>query len=190
MSEENVIFDPKSFNPEVGKQTDDGTQVWTNIGKEPTSGEAGLAEAAKKFEQQFTERSYGQRHEELGKMINCRLCGRRHRAGDPLIKESTAHGPQPFADRELPARTAYYAKQRINQRHNSRVHEFAHLAEKIYNEEIAPYFSAEGDKLIRRAQRQAAAILRKRWIAARVIKKHMQAVSRRINWGLVRGGSR
>lgn len=160
------------------------------IADQATTDASKLAEAVKKFNEQFAERSFGQRHEELGKMINCRLCGRRHRAGDPLIKESTSHGPQPFADRVMPSRAVYFAKRHINQRHNSKVHEFAQLAEKIYNEDIAPYFTAEGDKLIRRAQRRAALILRKRWIAARVIKKHIQSISRRINFGLLPGGSR
>lgn len=164
--------------------------VAEDVVTESTVGIPELAEAVRKFNEQFAERSFSQRHEELGKMINCRLCGRRHRAGDPIALASRAHGEQKFADREYPSRAVYFAKQRINQRHNSKVHEFAQLAEKIYNQDIAPYFHAEGDQLIRRAQRRAALILRKRWIAARVIKKHMQSISRRINLGLLPGGSR
>ena len=153
-------------------------------------GSSELTEAVEKFHEAFAGRTFSQRHEELGKMINCPRCGLRHRAGDPLIKESTAHGEQKKAVFDQPSGAAYFSKQRINQRHNSRVHEFAQLAEKIYNEEIAPYFHAEGDILIRRAQRQAAAILRKRWVASLALRKHMQSVSRRINWGLLPGGSR
>jgi hypothetical protein len=147
-----------------------------------------LAEAIKKFNEAFAERSFSQRHEELGKMIDCRLCGCRHREGDPLAKLSRAHGEQ---KKEMPAsRAALFHKQRFHPHHNSRIHQFAQLAEKIYTQDIAPYFHDEGDRLIRRAQRRAAIILRKQWIAARVLHKHAQDISRRINWCLLPGGSR
>jgi hypothetical protein len=149
-----------------------------------------FAEAVKKFNEQFAKRSFSKRHEELGKMIDCRLCGHRHRTGDTLVLASRAHGEQKEVN---PSRSVIFKKQRFHPHHNSRTRLFADLAAKIYNEDIAPYFSPDPklpDNLIRRAQRRAALILKKRWIAARVIKKHMQSVSRRINWSLLPGGSR
>jgi hypothetical protein len=152
----------------------------------------GLAIAAEKFRKAFAERSFSQRHEDLGKMINCRLCGRRHREDDPLAKLSRAHGDQ-TKNEMPPSRAALTKKQRIHPHHNPKVHFFAQLAEKIFTEDIKPYFQPDPehpDNLIRRAQRRAALILRKQWVAARVLRKRMQAVSRRINFGLLPGGSR
>lgn len=174
MSEEKtVVFDEESLSPEVQAVEPD------------------LAEAAKKFKEAFAERSFSARHEELGKMIDCRLCGRRHRQADPLALASRAHGEQ---KKEMPpSRAVIFHKQRFHPHHNDRVRQFARLAEEIFTRDISPYFSPDPehpDNLIRRAQRRAALILRKRWIAARVIKKHMQDISRRINSGLLRGGSR
>src|SRR6266566_1295673 len=119
-----------------------------------------LTEAVKKFAEAFAERSFSQRHEDLGKMIDCRLCGRRHREGDSLAKLSRAHGEQKFGDIKIPSRSVAFKKQRIHPHHNSRIRQFANLAEKIYTQDIAPYFHEEGDRLIRRAQRRAAIILR------------------------------
>jgi len=151
-----------------------------------------LAEAAERFRKEFAERSFSERHEEFGKMINCRLCGRRHREDDPLFKESTAHGPQKFVT--FPSRHIAFKKQRVNPHHNDRIRRFAYLTTKIFTEDIAPYFNPstdeEKDYLVRRAQRKAAHILRKFWIAPRLARKHMQDVSRRINRGLLPGGSR
>jgi hypothetical protein len=151
-----------------------------------------LAEAVEKFQKQFAERSFSQRHEDLGKMIDCRLCGRRHREGDPLAKLSRAHGDQ--TKKEMPpSRAALTKKQRIKPHRHPKVHEFARLAEQIFTQDIAPYFQPDPehpDNLIRRAQRRAAIILRKRWIAALVPHKYMQDISRRINRGLLPGGSR
>lgn len=188
MSEEKIVIPARQQDQSV----DNGTQVWANIGDGPTSGEAELAEAAKKFEEAFAERSFSQRHEELGKMIDCRLCGRRHREGDPLLKDSTAHNNRHLVD--VPSRYVLFAKKRINPHHNDLVRRFARLTLKIFNEDIAPYFTPttdeEKDHLVRRAQRRAAHILRKFWITPRLARKHMQDVSRRINRGLLPGGSR
>ena len=153
-----------------------------------------LAAAVAKFEEQQRLKSFSERHPDLGKMIDCRLCGRRHREGDPLAKESRAHGEQKFGDVEIPSRSVTFKKQRINPHHNDKVRRFVRLTKKIFDEDIAPYFHAETpeeqENLVRRAQRRAAHILRKFWIKPRIARKHTQDVSRRVNRGLLPGGSR
>jgi hypothetical protein len=153
---------------------------------------AELEAAAERFRKEFAERSFSGRHEELGKMINCRLCGRRHREGDPLVKDSTAHNNRHLLD--VPSRYVAFKKQRINPHHNDRIRRFGRLTKKIFDEDIAPYFHAdtpeEQENLVRRAQRRAARILRRFWITPRLARKHMQDVSRRVNRGLLPGGSR
>ena len=153
-----------------------------------------LAAAVAKFEEQQRLKSFSERHPDLGKMIDCRLCGRRHREGDPLAKESRAHGEQKFGDVEIPSRSVTFKKQRINPHHNDKVRRFVRLTKKIFDEDIAPYFHAETpeeqENLVRRAQRRAAHILRKFSIKPRIARKHTQDVSRRVNRGLLPGGSR
>lgn len=156
-----------------------------------------LVAAVEKFKEQFAERSFSQRHEELGKMIDCRLCGIRHREGDPLFKFSAAHGEQKRATQETPSwhnkDRVNFSKPRFNPHHGAKQIAFAQLSAKIYEEDIAPYFSPDSehpDSLIRRAQRQAAKFLRNLWIKPRIAYKHIQEHSRRINAGLEIPGSR
>jgi hypothetical protein len=159
----------------------------------PTAPSPELEAAAAKFKEAFAERSFSQRNEDLGKMINCHLCGFRHREADPIARLSRAHGEQKFGDVVIPSRHVLFAKKRFNPHRNSKVLQFVRLTEKIYNEDIAPYFAPDPehpDNLIRRAQRQAAKIMRRIWIAQRVVLKHMQDQSRRINVGLELPGSR
>lgn len=66
--------------------------------KETELNDLKLKAAAQKFNEAFAERTFSQRHEDLGKMINCGLCGRRHRQADPIALASRAHGEQKFAD--------------------------------------------------------------------------------------------
>lgn len=153
--------------------------------------------AAAKFKAAFTERSFSGRHEELGKMINCPRCGMRHREGDPLFKNSTAHGEQFGAATEVPSLGSVprsnFSKPRFNPHHGAKQIQFAKLSEKIYEEDIKPFFKPDEehpDNLIRRAQRIAAKFLRRLWIKPRIAYKHMQDHSRRINMGLEVPGSR
>ena len=165
-----------------------------------------LKTAVANFFEKFFERSFSNRHPELGKMIDCPLCGMRHREGDPIAKLSIAHNPAIRTElsrhgrpvlygpvQKYLSRSAAFKKQRIVQRRNPKIHAFTQLAEKIYEEDIKPFFTPDPehpDNLIRRAQRRAAHILRKDWIVARGARKHMQFVSRQINRGLLPGGSR
>lgn len=158
---------------------------------EPTSVSSELETAVTRFKKAFAERSFSQRHEDLGKMINCRVCGRRHRQADPVALLSRAHGKQAF--RDLPSRSVMFAKKRFNPHHNDKVRQFVRLTREIYMNDIAPYFQPDPehpDNLICRAQRRAARIMRRQWIAERLARKHMQDHSRRINAGLEIPGSR
>lgn len=164
---------------------------------------AELNEAVEKFKKAFAERSFSERHEDLGKMINCHLCGRRHYEGDPLAKLSVGHGEQKKLVIEQPSiHNIHKPHRKMHQfahveravpRHNPTIRDFVKLTEKIFHEDIEPYFRPDPehpDNLIRRAQRQAAKILRKKYVAARLVLKHMQDHSRRINAGLEAPGSR
>lgn len=166
------------------------------VGGQSAASSAELQAAVAKFNEAFAERSFSQRHEDLGKMINCQLCGSRHREGDPVVRLSRAHGEQKlhdFPSRHAPGNRPRNAKIRFNPHRHPKVIQFIQLSEKIYNEDIAPYFRPDPehpDNLIRRAQRQAARIMRRIWIAQRVARKNMQDHSRRINAGLEIPGSR
>jgi hypothetical protein len=173
------------------RETIDGSVVWVN----PDQSEVDAAAA--KFREAFAERNFSQRHEELGKMIDCHLCGVRHREGDPLFKNSRAHAEQKRATQEVASLGSVprsnFAKPRFNPHHGAKQIQFAQLSAKIHEEDIAPYFRPDPehpDNLIRRAQRIAAKFLRRLWIKPRVAYKHMQDHSRRINAGLEVPGSR
>lgn len=159
---------------------------------EPFKPSPELTKAIEKFKEQFAERTYSQRHEELGKMINCHLCNRRHREADPLALSSHAHRSD-ATFRDLPSRHVLFAKRRFNPHRNAKILQFVRLTEKILKEEIEPFFRPDPehpDNLIRRAQRRAAKVMRRTWIKERLVQKHMQDHSRRINAGLEVPGSR
>lgn len=73
-----------------------------------------LAQAVAAFKEDRRNASFSKRNVDLGKMINCPLCGMRHRRHDPILRDSTAHGPQVFGDLKLPSRRVAFAKQRFH----------------------------------------------------------------------------
>jgi hypothetical protein len=153
-----------------------------------------LAAALAKFQEKFAERSYSQRHSDLGKMINCRLCGKRHREADPILKDSTAHGAQPAAIHDNPSATTYAKmtkRHRIFEHHSARLLQLVERTRKIFHEDIEPYFAEEGqDRLVKRARRRAVIQLKRERAVRDRACQHQQDVSRRINLGLLPGGSR
>lgn len=185
-----------SVEPDFKKDvvTADGDIAWTRIDPEVKES---VEAAAEKFRQAFAERSFSERNEDLGKMIDCPFCQIRHRAGDLIFRNSRAHGEQKRATQEMPSLGSVprsnFAKPRFRPHHGDKQIQFAQLSEKIYEEDIKPFFQADPehpDNLIRRAQRKAAKFLRRLWIKPRIAYKHMQEHSRQINAGLEVPGSR
>lgn len=149
-----------------------------------------LAAAIEKFQQKFAQGSYSERHTELGKMINCPKCGLRHRQGDKLMQESTAHGTQDAATLEYPSRAAVTKGKRLLPHHSARLLQLVERTRKIFHEDIEPYFHMEGNRLILRARRKAAIVLARERKVVSNAHRRIQDVSRRINFGLLAGGSR
>ena len=150
----------------------------------------GLAAAIEKFQEKFAEGSYSQRHTDLGKMINCPKCGLRHRQSDPLMNNSAAHGEQKMATLNHPSRAAVTKGKRILAHHSARLLQLVERTRKIFHEDIELYFHEEGQRLVLRARRRALIQLtRERLVESRAYKQ-MQNTSRRINQGLLPGGSR
>ncbi len=149
-----------------------------------------LVAAIDRFQKKFAERSFSQRHTDLGKMINCPKCGLRHRPADPLANASTAHGPQSLATHQNPSRAAVTKGKRLLPHHSARLLQLVERTRKIFHEDIEPYFHEEGQRLVQRARRRALIQLTREFLAGVHARSHRQDVSRRINRGLLIGGFR
>jgi len=58
------------------------TQADDVVSEQANAASEELLKAVESFHQSFKERSFSGRHKELGKMINCGVCGRRHRKSE------------------------------------------------------------------------------------------------------------
>lgn len=135
-----------------------------------------LASAVAAFEEDRRSASFSKRNPDLGKMINCSLCGMRHRVHDPVMLGSTAHGEQVFGEVKNPSRAAFYARKRLHPHFKQRSRDFVERVR-----EIIPAYGVEQLDLVRGIVR--AQLKRERRPGLdRAFSR--QKLSRRINWGL------
>lgn len=148
-----------------------------------------LRAAVAAFNKAFAGRSFSQRHTDLGKMINCPQCGRRHRELDPVAQLSAGHGEQSAQFQDLPSIHVMMKKRRILPHANKKLLQLHERAREIFTRDISPYFHEEGDRLPKRARRQALIQLTRERQARARAHQRQQDVSRRINRGSLTVGT-
>jgi|SRR5579864_1051942 len=109
-----------------------------------------LAQAVAGFEEDRRNASFSKRNPDLGKMINCSLCGMRHRVHDPVMLNSTAHGEQVFGQIKEPSRTAWFAKKRLHPHLNRTNLVFVQRVR-----ELLPYYGVEKLAKVKRKVKEA-----------------------------------
>jgi hypothetical protein len=152
-----------------------------------------IVDAIEKFRDDFKHRSFSQRHPELGKMLKCQICLRRHRSSQTCHQVFTTgtHDPAPEGEKKLlmAAETrkgvlgaARFAKQRIHPHHSHRLLELVQLTQTLFPK----YFDVQikdPKKAMQAARGEARHILVRKYRARRRILQHQRQLSRRINRG-------
>jgi hypothetical protein len=141
-------------------------------------------------------RSYSARHPELGKMIKCAVCQRRHRES---LKCQLTYATRYWTDDTSPMMAsqttirgvmgaAHFARKRFHPHPNKRG-----LALVVRTQELFPQeepFWDKPEEAMKRARTLALRQLKAERRAARKIKVRQQDISRRINAGLAKKGAR
>lgn len=127
-----------------------------------------LQDAISNFRKTFSERSFSQRHPELGKMINCHVCGTRHRSAQ-VCEQKFVVGP-------------VNPKRRYGRGSNKRIN--PHWSRKDLmvvdlTRQLLPYYS--GDNVVQKARSRALNILNPIWSESDRRYRNMQKASREIN---------
>jgi hypothetical protein len=151
-----------------------------------------VADAIAKFREEHVGLSYSQRHPELGKMVNCPLCFRRHRSVIVCQQVFTIildRGPNERVVEERRAANTRkgvngsqaFAKKRIRPHHSHKLLELVQLTQTLFPK----YFPriVEPEKAMRAARGEAQAVLSKKSRAFRRVAQTQQHKSRRINRG-------
>lgn len=132
-----------------------------------------IKDAIARIREKEKEKSFSGRHPELGKMINCQFCDRRHRSSILCF--------QVFAkdknDIELIARGHGHGHGRLTRHWNKRSLELVDLTRQL----IPFYPNGEAD--FQKARSRALNMLRKKWHARSTRIQTQQKLSRRINRG-------
>jgi hypothetical protein len=132
-----------------------------------------IAKAIADIREKQKDKSFSERHPELGKMINCPLCDRRHRTSEICLQRfaKTEEGI------ELVARGHGHHKGRINRHWNKRSLELVDLTRRLI------IFYPNGDEDVKKARSAAINILRRKWHARSQQIQQQQKLSRKINRG-------
>jgi hypothetical protein len=119
------------------------------------------------------DKSFSERHPELGRMINCPICDRRHRTSEICLQRfaKTKEGV------ELVARGHGHGKGRINRHWNRRSLELVDLTRKLI------IFYPNGEEDVKKARSAAINTLRRKWHARSQRIQMQQKLSRKINRG-------
>ena len=163
-----------------------------------------LQQAIAKFNKEHAEKSFSGRHPELGRMINCQICGNRHREHDSIVvctqrfctskhdssvlltSDSAHDGPATIKD---VIGAAAFAKKRRNPHFSHRRLQLVQMTQQIFHEEFEPYFTDHVSSM-KQARMIAAIALKNARRVRSQSKQHQQDCSRRINRGLLPGGAR
>jgi hypothetical protein len=132
-----------------------------------------IQNAIDRFREKYHNKSFSGRHPELGRMINCPICDRRHRTSEICLQRfaKTEEGV------ELVARGHGHGKGRINRHWNKRSLELVDLTRKLI------IFYPNGNEDVKKARSAAMNALRKKWHARSQQIQHQQKLSRKINRG-------
>jgi len=132
-----------------------------------------IQQAVEKFREEFKQKSFSGRHSELGKMINCVICSRRHRSAE-ICLQRFAKNEQGV---ELIAKGYGHGKGRLHRHWNRRSLQVVDLTRRL----IPSYPNGEED--FKKARSRALNLLRKIWHATSQRVQAQQKLSRRINRG-------
>jgi hypothetical protein len=144
-----------------------------------------VADAAAKFRLDYTKKSFSVRHPELGKMIKCQVCLRRHRSS--ITCEQKILTPAAQTRKGIRGAQAF-AKKRIRPHHSHARLELVQMTQDLFPK----YFSRieDAEKAMQAARGEAQAVLSRKSRLRRhklVLQQHR---SRQINAGLFSGGIR
>jgi hypothetical protein len=139
-----------------------------------------LRVAIAKFQDTFQERTYSQRNPDLGKMVNCAVCGMRHRSSQVceqrFAKVRIGHSEE-YRQTEAvnpKRRFGMGAGKRINPHFCWRRLQIVDLTKQLF-----PYYT--GDDAVQKAKSKAMNILFPIWGERDRIRQQMQKESRAIN---------
>lgn len=139
-----------------------------------------VTDAIQKFRDDYEHKSYSQRHPELGKMVNCRICGLRHRSIQVCQQRIIVSVPQ---TRKGIYGAAAFAKKRVRPHHSHRllriVETTQNLFPKYYPDQIK-----DAEKAMLAARGEAVKTLVKAEKKQRKVVRQRQQESRKINRGL------
>ncbi len=153
-----------------------------------------VADAVAKFREDFVFKSYSERHPEIGKMVNCPVCLRRHRG---IIKceqqfATGTHDPAPEGEKVVLIANqntrkgvygaAQFAKKRVRPHHSAALLQLVELTQQLFSK-YYPRIS-DPEKAMQAARGEALQILRRKRRAFRQVRNNQQYESRRINRSL------
>jgi len=160
-----------------------------------------VADAIAKFREDHTAKSFSQRHPELGKMLNCKICSRRHRSSIICKQVFTTiinRGPD---EREVPERHAaqtrkgingsqMFAKKRIKPHHSHARLLLVQMTQDLFPKYFSWNIFKTPQEAMHAARGEAQAILSRKSRAFRRVIVQQQHRSRQINAELIAGGTR
>lgn len=145
---------------------------------------SGTSEAIKRLREEIHDRSFSQRHPELGKMMNCRVCDTRHRASQVchqrfVVELTPPEGLTGLTKNQIYGR-AMFAKKRVLQHHSHRLLEIVRLTREIF-----PKYETrlEPEAAVKLARKRAVEKFFRLYRLDRKARNARQAESRRINRG-------
>ena len=156
-------------------------------------GESTVSDAIAKYRKEHAEKSFSQRHPELGKMVNCQFCSRRHRSSivcQQVFTTVVNCGPnEKTVEPRLAPKTRRgvngaqaFAKKRINPHFSNKRLELVQLTQDLFPK----YFPRieEPEKAMKAARGEAQAILSRKSRARRRVIVKQQDISRKANRSL------
>jgi len=159
-----------------------------------------LAAAIKNFEDEHKEKSFSGRHSELGKMMKCQICNRRHRSAIECIQRFALDENEiPRTGSNIPGQAHQTRRgalgvldnskgKRILPHHSSQLLQLVQLTQDMFPAE-QPFWPTP-EEAMRRARTLSGRILRRKRARIDRAVQRQQDVSRRINVGLLAPGSR
>lgn len=141
-------------------------------------------------------RSFSGRNPQLGKMINCAVCDKRHRNSIVCTPKYGVgrYDPEkkPLVASDKTARgilgAARFAKVRFHPHHSHKLLQLVQRTQQIFPQ-FAPYLT-DPEECMKESRKEAARQLKTERDANTKIKRQQQQIARRINFGLARPGSR
>jgi hypothetical protein len=145
-----------------------------------------LNAAIENFKKTFENRSFSGRHPELGKMIKCAVCGRRHRSS--VVCEQKYSFEAKSRPRHIPKAKRYFPH------HSKSDLQLIERTRVVFNRNVPhngnwfPLLDTESLMKTSRREAQKELVAEEEAIAKK--KRRQRDISRRINLGLLPGGSR